>query len=494
MAEHTRKDPRAKVLSMTVRYKSATLDEFIEHHSHDVSRGGMYIKTPQPFPPGTLLKFEVKIAADQRVMQGVGRVVWRRESEEASAEHPAGMGVKFIKLDDESKDIIDQLITARTGDISAFDEVAPETDSSQGALDGSAPASSSNDGFFPKSGDGVQQPAPEDRTVMKQATELLQEALREVGGGSPSDSAMRAAAQDVIPKAPKAAAISPSGKAPRAADVPQPQELTPRYQKIPTPVAAAGRGSGGPASDSAKPTGGGPAARSTFEPSTPQATKQPIISDAPKTVPASPMAARRAAPGAPAGEQQSFAQPAKSSNRGLQIGVALALVGAVAIGAVVLARKPAPPPATEPTPAPSASQKVESAPAVIDVTAAAADAAPAPVPSASAAPSEAPAASAAPSASTTIEKPTAAPAAEPEAPKVPKAAPVKHKKADAGVASPRPLDTADDLYPTPAPTPAKTDTPSSGSPEAPAPTATAKSKAKAATPAPAPTTTEEPAP
>ncbi len=61
MGQETRKDPRAKVLTMTVRYKSATLDEFIEHHSHDVSRGGMFIKTPSPFPPGTLLKFEVKI-------------------------------------------------------------------------------------------------------------------------------------------------------------------------------------------------------------------------------------------------------------------------------------------------------------------------------------------------------------------------------------------------------------------------------------------------
>ena len=56
MSQDTRKDPRAKVLTMTVRYKSATLDEFIEHHSYDVSRGGMFIKTPSPFPPGTLLK------------------------------------------------------------------------------------------------------------------------------------------------------------------------------------------------------------------------------------------------------------------------------------------------------------------------------------------------------------------------------------------------------------------------------------------------------
>src|SRR5271165_3665023 len=100
MAQDTRKDPRAKVLSMTVRYKSATVDEFIDNHSHDVSKGGIFIKTPSPFPPGTLLKFEIRIAGDKAVIAGVGRVVWKREAGQASGENPAGMGVKFIKLDD----------------------------------------------------------------------------------------------------------------------------------------------------------------------------------------------------------------------------------------------------------------------------------------------------------------------------------------------------------------------------------------------------------
>src|SRR3954465_6147286 len=107
MGQETRKGPRAKVLTMTVRYKSATLDEFIEHHSHDVSRGGMFIKTGSPFPPGTLLKIEVRIAGDQRGMQGVGGVVWKRESGEAHDGSPAGMGVKFIKIDDASRSVID---------------------------------------------------------------------------------------------------------------------------------------------------------------------------------------------------------------------------------------------------------------------------------------------------------------------------------------------------------------------------------------------------
>src|SRR5215208_1540145 len=112
--QDTRKDPRAKVLSMTVRYKSATIDEFIEHHSHDVSRGGIFIKTPSPFPPGTLLKFEIRIQDEQSVLAGVGRVVWKREADQAGgADQPAGMGVKFIKIDDKSKGLISRLVDAQ---------------------------------------------------------------------------------------------------------------------------------------------------------------------------------------------------------------------------------------------------------------------------------------------------------------------------------------------------------------------------------------------
>ncbi len=249
MAQDTRKDPRAKVLTMTVRYKSATLDEFIEHHSHDVSRGGMFIKTPSPFPPGTLLKFEVKIAEDQKVMQGVGRVVWKRESSEAdSDERPAGMGVKFIKIDGESKSLIDQLVTTRGEGDSAFEEgqeggaaatpaaaapsekpaasskpaesekpaakpaesVKPAAEKKSGgpirkatmiglgAIGTSQPpegkkdeepeeekepeAEKQGESFFPKTESEQEMPPPEDRTVMKQAAELLEDALKEAGG------------------------------------------------------------------------------------------------------------------------------------------------------------------------------------------------------------------------------------------------------------------------------------------------------------------------
>ncbi len=128
MSQDTRKDRRAKIVSLNVRYKSATVDEFIENHSHDVSKGGLFIKTPTPFPPGTLLKFEIRIASDKAVISGVGRVVWKREPTQAGTERPAGMGVKFIKVDESSRATIDRVvgIGAAPGAGGNFESELPE--------------------------------------------------------------------------------------------------------------------------------------------------------------------------------------------------------------------------------------------------------------------------------------------------------------------------------------------------------------------------------
>ena len=133
MSQDTRKDKRAKVVSLNVRYKSATVDEFIENHSHDVSKGGIFVKTPTPFPPGTLLKFEIRLAGDKSVISGVGRVVWKREPTQAGPEKPAGMGVKFIKIDDASRQVIDRLIAEKADAGAAYT-------SDPAALEGDAPA------------------------------------------------------------------------------------------------------------------------------------------------------------------------------------------------------------------------------------------------------------------------------------------------------------------------------------------------------------------
>src|ERR1700712_5984487 len=105
----TRKDKRAPV-SLKVRFKSATVDEFIEHYSKDVSRGGLYIKSSQPMPVGTLLKFQFQLKDESALIRGVGRVVWTRIEEDAEADQPAGMGIKFIKMDNDSRAMVERIV------------------------------------------------------------------------------------------------------------------------------------------------------------------------------------------------------------------------------------------------------------------------------------------------------------------------------------------------------------------------------------------------
>ncbi|MEO8799800.1 MAG: TIGR02266 family protein [Polyangiaceae bacterium] len=234
MSEDTRKDPRAKIVSLNVRYKSATVDEFIDNHASDVSKGGIFIKTSTPFPQGTLLKFEIRLAGDQSVIAGVGRVVWKREPAIAKPESPAGMGVKFIKLDDASRAVIDKLVATREdaghaysselegehakGETKAPPNAAalkstaigigpshkptiqgmpaqsfPRPGGTPNALKstmlGVAPNANetkpaASGGFFPggSSSSEADMPPAGERTVMKQAAELLEEALKGAGG------------------------------------------------------------------------------------------------------------------------------------------------------------------------------------------------------------------------------------------------------------------------------------------------------------------------
>jgi uncharacterized protein (TIGR02266 family) len=243
MSQDTRKDPRAKIVSLNVRYKSATVDEFIDNHAMDVSKGGIFIKTSTPFPQGTLLKFEIRLAGDQSVIAGVGRVVWKREPANAGAgERAAGMGVKFIKLDDASRAVIDRLAASREdagsmftseleNDVTQVDQKAPGGMTGASALkqtqvglgpqpsakptiqgmpaqsaprpgagsiakstivgmpavqqpkEDPKPEAGSSGGFFPAgSGSEADMPPANERTVMKQAAELLEEALKEAGG------------------------------------------------------------------------------------------------------------------------------------------------------------------------------------------------------------------------------------------------------------------------------------------------------------------------
>jgi len=522
MSQDTRKDPRAKVLTMTVRYKSATLDEFIEHHSYDVSRGGMFIKTPSPFPPGTLLKFEVKIAADQKVIQGVGRVVWKRDSETQPDVRPAGMGVKFIKIDDASRKVIDALVESRGDATSAYEAGGGDGGNLPAGSTTTAPGASPTKTttpaaealkppnlrkstmiglgsmnpmtrpaaaaqpekpaatFFPETKSEAEMPAPEDRTVMKQAAELLQDALREAGGSMSEVSSSPKAAE---PPPKPAAGAAPESKRPADAQAGTP--AAPSVEPKPTSEKAA--------PVSVQPASGKSAAAAAKSASTPPVSTKPTsvkpVASKPPAVGATTLPATRkvsAVSAAPASRRVSVpaAAPATSSSGGGGRVVVIALVLA-ATGGLVYAfstgnKPPAPPPvaSVEPTP-PPAPVATEAPPATPE--------APSAAPAASAEPAPSASAPVAPVASTAAV-PVTPPPVVPQVP-APKPAAVVPAR-PVVVAKPKPVTVAEPSEPVaPKPTVEKPATPPPAAasptpaPETPAPKAAPKPAPKPAEPA-----------
>ncbi len=170
-----RKDRRT-LLSLKIRYKSATLEDFIERYSNDISRGGIFIKAKKPLAVGTLLKFEFILQDQSTLIHGVGRVVWRRDEAEADTDNPSGMGIKFIKMDPESRSIVQRIAEGR-GHPGVFEQ------GKDGIHHGSTAASDSND------------LGEADRTKLRHVSEFLASALEEGGAGEAARSEARVGAE-----------------------------------------------------------------------------------------------------------------------------------------------------------------------------------------------------------------------------------------------------------------------------------------------------------
>ncbi|MET0386007.1 MAG: PilZ domain-containing protein [Polyangiales bacterium] len=126
VSNKSRKDTRA-VVSLVARYRSPSTFEYVQEACCDVSVGGMFIQSGDPAAAGTLLKLECEADDEGTKIRGVARVVWlRREPNEYG---PSGMGVKFVKLEPGSREIIARVVQelAAAGIKAASISTAPES-------------------------------------------------------------------------------------------------------------------------------------------------------------------------------------------------------------------------------------------------------------------------------------------------------------------------------------------------------------------------------
>ncbi|HEU4384670.1 MAG TPA: TIGR02266 family protein [Anaeromyxobacteraceae bacterium] len=107
------RDQRTQV-GLMVRLSYASVDEFVERYATNVSRGGMFIRTRDPKPVGTVLNLELRLAGGETVVRARGVVRWIADQDRTARPPTAsGMGVQFLALDEASKQVVDRIVTLR---------------------------------------------------------------------------------------------------------------------------------------------------------------------------------------------------------------------------------------------------------------------------------------------------------------------------------------------------------------------------------------------
>ena len=102
-------------LKLRVNMEFEKFSGFISEYSENVSEGGMFIKTATPRQMGSVFAIEFKLKDDYKLIQGWGEVVWVREKTE-TPDKPAGMGIRFLDIDQSSKELIRNIISIHKKD------------------------------------------------------------------------------------------------------------------------------------------------------------------------------------------------------------------------------------------------------------------------------------------------------------------------------------------------------------------------------------------
>ncbi len=108
MSDESRKDPRARIAGVRAAYERAGGDTS-DDEVLNLGRGGVFIATTKPLAVGKLVHVELSVPGDSDALSATGRVIWIREIAVNDA-RPAGMGVKFIDVEEGALEVIGRMI------------------------------------------------------------------------------------------------------------------------------------------------------------------------------------------------------------------------------------------------------------------------------------------------------------------------------------------------------------------------------------------------
>jgi uncharacterized protein (TIGR02266 family) len=93
---------------LLIKYGNA--EQFFTDYIQNISRGGIFIPTYNPLPPGTRLEISFSLPGWDRLIETEGVVVHSVHGDPRQGGQPAGMGVQFDKLSEESLELIDSYV------------------------------------------------------------------------------------------------------------------------------------------------------------------------------------------------------------------------------------------------------------------------------------------------------------------------------------------------------------------------------------------------
>ncbi|OFX25610.1 MAG: 2-alkenal reductase [Anaeromyxobacter sp. RBG_16_69_14] len=127
MAQGDRRIGDRIAVGFRARLAYATVEELVERFAVDVSRGGFFLRTRAPKPPGTEIVFELLLAGGERAIHGRGVVRWVSAPSPDGPSTPApgparpapsargartvpGMGIQFTALDAPSRALVERMV------------------------------------------------------------------------------------------------------------------------------------------------------------------------------------------------------------------------------------------------------------------------------------------------------------------------------------------------------------------------------------------------
>ena len=127
MADSNTRTEKRTPVTLKIKFKSETIEQFIERYAVDVSKGGIFVRTKDPLAVGTAMKFEFQLKDTTPLIGGEGTVVWTRENDPTRPNIAPGMGVRFDRLSDGSQTVLDRILSekAKSGSARAAETKPP---------------------------------------------------------------------------------------------------------------------------------------------------------------------------------------------------------------------------------------------------------------------------------------------------------------------------------------------------------------------------------